>query len=557
MCGIVGFTGKREAAGVLLAGLMALEYRGYDSAGIAVMGETGLELAKTSGRIETLCELTRNGASLPGRSGIGHTRWATHGAPTDTNAHPHVSNNGKFAVVHNGIIENYAELRAELTEHGCVFQSETDTEVIVHLLETCYTGDFKAAVMRTVARLEGSYAIGILCADEPGTLYAVREASPLILGLGVGENYFASDVTALVAHTKNSICLEDGPFAALTPDSIPVFASAGRPVNAPVTRIEWSVESIVITACGSAYYAGCVGKQALEKLCRIPVTAELASELRYSDPLIGPETLVIALSQSGETADTLAAARECRSRGARLLAIVNVVGSSLAKLADDVVYTRAGPEIAVASTKGYTTQVAVICALAAHFAHRLGRIDNEELHRLAGRLYLIPDAIQRAIDMNHALPALAKRYCLGDALYYIGRNVDYAVSLEAALKMKEISYNHSEAYAAGELKHGTIALIDEGTPVVALCCREDLLEKMINGIEEVKARGAKVLAVALAGNRRILAAADDAIFIPRIDPFFDAVAEIVPLQLLAYYAAREKGCDIDKPKNLAKSVTVE
>lgn len=608
MCGIIGFTGGREAAPVLLEGLKALEYRGYDSAGLAVMGEAGLELAKTGGRIEALCEKTHGGADLPGYSGIGHTRWATHGAPTDLNAHPHVSNNGKFAVVHNGIIENYSALREELTARGCVFLSETDTEVVVHLLETCYTGDIKQALMRTAARLEGSYALGILCTDAPGKLYALREASPLILGLGAGENYFASDVTALVAHTRNAVFLEDGQFAELTAEGVTVFDGAGRPIDAPVTRIEWSVEaaekggyehfmlkeimeqpravraaleprlrgggiefeelgisdealrnvrSVVITACGSAYYAGCVGRHAIERLCRLPVTTELASELRYSDPLIGPETLVIALSQSGETADTLAAARECKARGARLLAIVNVVGSSLAKLADDLIYTRAGPEIAVASTKGYTTQVAVICALAAHLAHRLGRIGGAELRRLAGKLYLIPDAIQRAIDMNSALPALAKRYCLGDALYYIGRNVDYAVSLEAALKMKEISYDHSEAYAAGELKHGTIALISDGTPVVALCCREELLGKMISGIEEVKARGAKVLAVARSGERRILAAADDVIYVPGTEPLFDAIAEIVPLQLLAYYAAREKGCDIDKPRNLAKSVTVE
>lgn len=608
MCGIIGFTGGREAAPVLLEGLKALEYRGYDSAGLAVMGEAGLELAKTGGRIEALCEKTHGGADLPGYSGIGHTRWATHGAPTDLNAHPHFSNNGKFAVVHNGIIENYSALREELTARGCVFLSETDTEVVVHLLETCYTGDVKQALMRTAARLEGSYALGILCTDAPGKLYALREASPLILGLGAGENYFASDVTALVAHTRNAVFLEDGQFAELTAEGVTVFDGAGRPIDAPVTRIEWSVEaaekggyehfmlkeimeqpravraaleprlrgggiefeelgisdealrnvrSVVITACGSAYYAGCVGRHAIERLCRLPVTTELASELRYSDPLIGPETLVIALSQSGETADTLAAARECKARGARLLAIVNVVGSSLAKLADDLIYTRAGPEIAVASTKGYTTQVAVICALAAHLAHRLGRIGGAELRRLAGRLYLIPDAIQRAIDMNSALPALAKRYCLGDALYYIGRNVDYAVALEAALKMKEISYDHSEAYAAGELKHGTIALISDGTPVVALCCREELLGKMISGIEEVKARGAKVLAVARSGERRILAAADDVIYVPGTEPLFDAIAEIVPLQLLAYYAAREKGCDIDKPRNLAKSVTVE
>ena len=608
MCGIIGFTGGREAAPVLLEGLKALEYRGYDSAGLAVMGEAGLELAKTGGRIEALCEKTHGGADLPGYSGIGHTRWATHGAPTDLNAHPHVSNNGKFAVVHNGIIENYSALREELTARGCVFLSETDTEVVVHLLETCYTGDIKQALMRTAARLEGSYALGILCTDAPGKLYALREASPLILGLGAGENYFASDVTALVAHTRSAVFLEDGQFAELTAEGATVFDGAGRPIDAPVTRIEWSVEaaekggyehfmlkeimeqpravraaleprlrgggiefeelgisdealrnvrSVVITACGSAYYAGCVGRHAIERLCRLPVTTELASELRCSDPLIGPETLVIALSQSGETADTLAAARECKARGARLLAIVNVVGSSLAKLADDLIYTRAGPEIAVASTKGYTTQVAVICALAAHLAHRLGRIGGAELRRLAGRLYLIPDAIQRAIDMNSALPALAKRYCLGDALYYIGRNVDYAVALEAALKMKEISYDHSEAYAAGELKHGTIALISDGTPVVALCCREELLGKMISGIEEVKARGAKVLAVARSGERRILAAADDVIYVPGTEPLFDAIAEIVPLQLLAYYAAREKGCDIDKPRNLAKSVTVE
>ena len=608
MCGIIGFTGGREAAPVLLEGLKALEYRGYDSAGLAVMGEAGLELAKTGGRIEALCEKTHGGADLPGYSGIGHTRWATHGAPTDLNAHPHVSNNGKFAVVHNGIIENYSALREELTARGCVFLSETDTEVVVHLLETCYTGDIKQALMRTAARLEGSYALGILCTDAPGKLYALREASPLILGLGAGENYFASDVTALVAHTRNAVFLEDGQFAELTAEGVTVFDGAGRPIDAPVTRIEWSVEaaekggyehfmlkeimeqpravraaleprlrgggiefeelgisdealrnvrSVVITACGSASYAGCVGRHAIERLCRLPVTTELASELRYSDPLIGPETLVIALSQSGETADTLAAARECKARGARLLAIVNVVGSSLAKLADDLIYTRAGPEIAVASTKGYTTQVAVICALAAHLAHRLGRIGGAELRRLAGRLYLIPDAIQRARDMNSALPALAKRYCLGDALYYIGRNVDYAVALEAALKMKEISYDHSEAYAAGELKHGTIALISDGTPVVALCCREELLGKMISGIEEVKARGAKVLAVARSGERRILAAADDVIYVPGTEPLFDAIAEIVPLQLLAYYAAREKGCDIDKPRNLAKSVTVE
>ena len=608
MCGIVGFTGPQPAAPVLLEGLKRLEYRGYDSAGIAVEAEGKIQTEKCSGYLENLVKMTEGGKTVPGFCGIGHTRWATHGAPTVTNAHPHISNDGHFAVVHNGIIENYAQLREELSAKGFIFYSETDTEVVVHLLDMYYTGDLRRAVMKTVARLEGSYALGVLCDERPGELIAVKNASPLILGVGAGENFFASDVTALIGHTRTVIYLEDGEFASIRPDRIRVYDPAGREISKPLSRVMWNTEaaekggyehfmlkeimeqpravraaleprlrgggiefeelgisdealrnvrSVVITACGSAYYAGCVGRHAIERLCRLPVTTELASELRYSDPLIGPETLVIALSQSGETADTLAAARECKARGARLLAIVNVVGSSLAKLADDLIYTRAGPEIAVASTKGYTTQVAVICALAAHLAHRLGRIDGAELRRLAGKLYLIPDAIQRAIDMNSALPALAKRYCLGDALYYIGRNVDYAVALEAALKMKEISYDHSEAYAAGELKHGTIALISDGTPVVALCCREELLGKMISGIEEVKARGAKVLAVARSGERRILAAADDVIYVPGTEPLFDAIAEIVPLQLLAYYAAREKGCDIDKPRNLAKSVTVE
>ena len=607
MCGIVGYTGGREAAPFLLSGLRALEYRGYDSAGLAVMGEGGLQLAKTSGRIERLAEKTRGGAALPGRSGIGHTRWATHGAPTDVNAHPHVSCGGRFAVVHNGIIENYAALRAELTALGCSFRSETDTEVIAHLLELGYDGDFREALMRTVARLEGSYALGVVCTDFPGEVYAVREASPLILGLGAGENCFASDLAAIAPYTKSAGRLEDGQFARLRPEGVQVYDFAGRPVEPEIFRVDWGPEaaekggwehfmlkeimeqpralrsalaprlrdglvdcgaelgsalperlgSVVITACGSAYYAGCVGKLAIERLCRVPVTAELASELRYSDPLIGEDTLVIALSQSGETADTLAAVRECRSRGAKVLAIVNAEGSSLTKLADAVLYTRAGPEIAVASTKGYTTQVAVLTALAAELARRLGRLTEPELRELAAGLYRLPDAVQKAIDLNPGLPELARRYCLDGALYYIGRGTDRAVALEAALKMKEISYRHAEAYAAGELKHGTIALVEEGTSVVALCCRTELLGKMISSIEEVKARGAKVLAVAPAGERRILAAADDVITVPRTGPLLDPVAEIVPLQLLAYYAARELGCDIDKPKNLAKSVTVE
>ena len=611
MCGIVGFTGKREAAGVLLAGLKALEYRGYDSAGIAVMGETGLELAKTSGRIESLCELTRNGASLPGRSGIGHTRWATHGAPTDTNAHPHVSNNGKFAVVHNGIIENYAELRAELTERGCVFQSETDTEVIVHLLETCYTGDFKAAVMRTVARLEGSYAIGILCADEPGTLYAVREASPLILGLGVGENYFASDVTALVAHTKNSICLEDGQFAELTPDSITVFDSAGRPVNAPVTRIEWSVEAaekggyehfmlkeimeqpealrraisprvkdgrivfgdlklpvekmreftrIFIVACGSSYHVGMIGKYNLEHLLRRNVEVVLASEFRYSDPIVDDQSLVIVISQSGETLDTMAALREAKKRGAYILSIVNVVGSSIARESDDVLYTWAGPEIAVATTKAYSTQLAVLDMIGLAFGEALGTVKKEEYDEAVAELQKLPEKMEQflASDSCKDIPKYAAQCFNHNSVFFIGRNLDYALGLEGSLKLKEISYIHSEAYASGELKHGTISLIEDGTLVIALGTYAPLFDKAMSNVVEVKARGADVLALATESHRGEMAkTVENVITIPDTAQMLLPSLGVVPLQLLAYYIALQRGCDIDKPRNLAKSVTVE
>ena len=608
MCGIVGFTGKQNAAPVLLEGLKKLEYRGYDSAGIAVLDHDAITVAKVSGRIANLCEKTQDGTALSGHTGIGHTRWATHGAPTDINAHPHVSNNGRFSVVHNGIIENYQELRDELTKKGYRFDSQTDTEVIVHLLELYDSGDFKETVMKATARLTGSYALGILCADRPGSIFAVREASPLILGIGVGENYFASDVTALVSHTRNAIYLEDGEFAQLSAEGIVVFNYSGSPVHKEVSRITWSVEAaekggyehfmlkeimeqpraieatitprlrdgmihlddfdfsreelreiqkIVITACGSAYYAGVAGKYAIEKLCRIPVVVELASELRYSDPQIDEHTLLIVLSQSGETADTIAAMKECQRRGARSLAVVNVVGSTIAKLADHTLYTWAGPEIAVATTKGYTTQLTVLYLFALYASQRLGTLDQGTYNGLLNELCTLPKKLQQVLDMNPGLPKLAEKYKGRGSVFFIGRNTDYAAALEGALKLKEISYIHAEAYAAGELKHGTIALIDKGQPVIALCCNEKIAEKTVNNIVEVKARGAKVLALANRGNRSILSQADDVIFIPVVDTLFSTVIEIVPLQLFAYYTAKTLGCDIDKPKNLAKSVTVE
>ena len=607
MCGIVGFTGTQSAAPILLDGLKKLEYRGYDSAGLAVMDGQTISVRKVRGRIAALCEKTKDGAAVPGATGIGHTRWATHGAPTEENAHPHLSNDGRFAVVHNGIIENYLALREELLRDGYQFQSETDTEVIVHLLELYYRGNVREALIKTANRLHGSYALGVLCSEEPGRIYAVREASPLILGIGLGENYFASDVTALVSHTRNVIYLEDGEFAELSGEFIRIFDCSGREISKRATRILWDVQAaekggyehfmlkeimeqpgavkatlaprlkngtvefeelsdlipalpdmhkIVITACGSAYYAGCAGRYALERLCRIPVTTELASELRYSDPLIDAHTLVIVISQSGETADTIAALRECKAKGARTLAIVNVVGSTVATLADYTVYTWAGPEIAVATTKGYTTQVAVLYLLALFFAGHLNRL-GEEAKALTDTLRMLPRKLQQAIDMNPSIPALAKKYHDSQALFFIGRNTDYAVALEGALKMKEISYLHAEAYAAGELKHGTIALIEEHRPVIALCCNSAIMEKTMSNIVEVKSRGAEVLALTFRSNRKILSVADDLLFIPEVDALFSAVIEIVPLQLLAYYVARENGCDIDKPKNLAKSVTVE
>ncbi|MCI6837902.1 MAG: glutamine--fructose-6-phosphate transaminase (isomerizing) [Clostridiales bacterium] len=609
MCGIVGFTGARQAGPILLEGLRRLEYRGYDSAGVAVQDDGGqIRAVKASGRLEHLCTMTREGAAVPGTCGIGHTRWATHGAPTTMNAHPHLSNDGRFAIVHNGIIENYAELREELKARGFVFHSETDTEVVVHLLDMYYDGDLKKAVIRTTARLEGSYSLGVLCAEKPGELIAVKCASPLVLGVGAGENFFASDITALLPYTRTVVELEDGEFADLTPEGMRFFDSAGKEIQKMPTRVVWSMEAaekggyehfmlkeimeqpralkatiepriregriqlegfaltkeelqgirrVVITACGSAYHAGCVGRYVMEELTRIPVEVDIASELRYRHPIIDEHTLVIVISQSGETADTIAALKECKNLGARTLAIVNVVGSTVAKLAHSVLYTWAGPEIAVATTKGYTTQLAVLTLLAVYMAGELGRLDETRYAQLVEGIAALPERSQRAIDLNRRMETLAQKYHSTDSLFFIGRNLDYAVAMEASLKLKEISYIHSEAYAAGELKHGTIALIDQGRLVVALACHTALFDKLMSNVKEVKARGARVLGVVQEGEHRIFAEADDALLVPQTDPLLLPIPEIIPLQLFAYYVAKANGCDIDKPKNLAKSVTVE
>lgn len=608
MCGIVGFTGVEQAAPILLRNLQKLEYRGYDSAGIAVECDGKIVSARAVGKLVNLIEQTEGGKTITGTCGIGHTRWATHGSPSENNAHPHMSNNNKFAVVHNGIIENYIALRTELTELGYQFQSETDTEVVAHLLEYYDNGDMKATVMKTVSRLQGSYALGIVCSDHPGELYAVKNQSPLILGVGINEFFFSSDVTALITHTRNVIYLDDGEFAHITEEGIQIYDEFGKEIQKKISRIDWSLEdaekggydhfmlkeimeqpkalksavepriinnvinlsemglsdddlkkidNIIITACGSAYHAGVVGGYVIEDLCHIPVRVEVASELRYRNPPMNERSLLVVISQSGETADTIAALKLAKESGIKTLAIVNVVDSTISKLADGVLYTNAGPEIAVATTKGYTTQVAVISLFAVYLSKLTGKISDEYYSELVADIKSLPERCQRVIDLNTKVEKLAKQYYNNQSLFFIGRNIDYAVSLEASLKLKEISYIHSEAYAAGELKHGTIALIEPNRLVIALACYEKTFDKTMSNIKEVKARGAKVLGVAQEDNKRIISEVDSTLFIPQITPILMPIIETVPMQLFAYYVARENGCDIDKPKNLAKSVTVE
>ena len=610
MCGIVGFIGREQAAPILLEGLSRLEYRGYDSAGLAVYDrEKGLQVVKAKGRLQVLRDLTDGGAKVPGTMGLGHTRWATHGAPNDENAHPQVSQSGRIAVVHNGIIENYGELKSFLEAKGVVFTSETDTEVVAQLLEFYYAGDLLDAVFKVLHRIEGAYALGIVCADEPDKLIAVRKDSPLILGYGEGFQMLASDVTAVIQYTREVCYLDDGDVAVLTPGGVQVYDSLGQPEEKERSHVDWEISAaekggyehfmfkeimeepkalkdtisprirdgkvvlddltitredlegmdrFYIIACGSSYHVGMAAKYILERLLRIPVEVTLASEFRYCRPIVSQRTLALVISQSGETIDTLAAMREAKRLGARLLSIVNVVGSTIARESDDVLYTWAGPEIAVATTKAYSTQLAVIYLLAIHFAGLLGRIDPEEYRKLVEQLQLLPGKAEEILKHTEEIQYYASIYFNHDSVFFIGRNIDYAVGLEGSLKLKEISYIHSEAYAAGELKHGTISLIEDGTLVVALASWNELFDKLMSNVKEVKARGADVIGIATESHKAALAAlVDSALSIPDIHPMFLPSLEVIPMQLFAYYVALMRGCDIDKPRNLAKSVTVE
>ena len=611
MCGIIGYVGRQEAAPILLDGLARMEYRGYDSAGVAVRSETkGLQVRKSKGRLQVLSDMIHGGADVEGTLGIGHTRWATHGEPNDVNAHPHVSEDGRIALVHNGIIENYMEIKQQLLRHGVVFQSDTDTEVVAQLLEFHYNEchNMLEAVGRVLRRIEGSYAFGIICADYPNALIAARKDSPLIIGCGERENFIASDVTAIIAHTRDVIYMEDGEIAVLTAEGVSLFNDEMDPIEKAHSHIDWdvsaaekggyphfmlkeifeqpeairktisprirdgrvvlddlhltrdyveSVSRIFIVACGSSYHVGMVSKYNWERLLRRPVEVCLASEFRYCDPLVDEHALVIFISQSGETLDTMAALREAKRLGGRTLAVVNVVGSSIAREADDVLYTWAGPEIAVATTKAYSTQLALMDLIALYLGDLLGTVEKSEYDQILREMERLPENVEKVLESTENVKYFASRYFNHDSIFFIGRNLDYAMGMEGSLKLKEISYLHSEAYAAGELKHGTIALIEKGRPVVALACYETLFDKMMSNIKEVKARGAQVLAVVLEGNRQIFAEADDVIFVPRTKEIFNTLPEIVPLQLFAYYVAKANGCAIDKPKNLAKSVTVE
>ena len=610
MCGIVGFIGREQAAPILLEGLSRLEYRGYDSAGLAVYDrEKGLQVVKAKGRLQVLRDLTDGGAKVPGTMGLGHTRWATHGAPNDENAHPQVSQSGRIAVVHNGIIENYGELKSFLEAKGVVFTSETDTEVVAQLLEFYYAGDLLDAVFKVLHRIEGAYALGIVCADEPDKLVAVRKDSPLILGYGEGFQMLASDVTAVIQYTREVCYLDDGDVAVLTPGGVQVYDSLGQPEEKERSHVDWEISAaekggyehfmfkeimeepkalkdtisprirdgkvvlddltitredlegmdrFYIIACGSSYHVGMAAKYILERLLRIPVEVTLASEFRYCRPIVSEHTLALVISQSGETIDTLAAMREAKRLGARLLSIVNVVGSTIARESDDVLYTWAGPEIAVATTKAYSTQLAVIYLLAIHFAGLLGRIGPEEYRELVEQLQLLPGKAEEILKHTEEIQYYASIYFNHDSVFFIGRNIDYAVGLEGSLKLKEISYIHSEAYAAGELKHGTISLIEPGTLVVALAGCGPLFEKTVSNAVEVKSRGADVLGLTTRDRAADLSrTADHVISIPETHPMLLPSLAVVPMQLFAYYTALQRGCDIDKPRNLAKSVTVE
>jgi len=607
MCGIVGYIGSKIAAPILINGLKKLEYRGYDSAGVAIFEDNDIKVVKSKGRLSILEEKV-NEEKPQGTIGIGHTRWATHGEPNYLNSHPHVSNSGKIAVVHNGIFENYMELKEFLQTKGYQFFSETDTEVFANLIDYHYKGDIVEAVIKSINEVEGSYALGVICRDCDSKFVAARKDSPLVVGLGEGENYIASDIPAILEYTRNVYILEDKEVAVLTSDSVKVYDNHGTERKKEVFKVNWDVssaekagyehfmikeifeepkvikdtinprikdgkisldsinltsedlekiEKIYIVACGTAYHAGVVGKYLIEKLARIPVEVDVASEFRYRDPIISDKNLVIIISQSGETLDTLFALREAKKKGARVLSIVNVVGSSIARESNDVLYTWAGPEIAVASTKAYNTQLSALYLIALDFAMKKGRIDEEFYKRIIEELRNIPKAIESILENKEIIQKFASEHYNAKSIFFIGRGFDYALSMEGSLKLKEISYIHSEAYAGGELKHGTIALIEEGTLVICPMTQDDLMEKMISNIREVKARGATVLAIAKESNKQAEKAADVVFTIPDVDSLVAPIAAVTPLQLFAYYMAVQKGCDVDKPRNLAKSVTVE
>ena len=614
MCGIVGFIGQEQAAPILLDGLAHLEYRGYDSAGVAVISAQGkLQVKKAVGRLKVLSEQIHGGADLEGCIGLGHTRWATHGAPNIINSHPHVSENGKFAVIHNGIIENYVEIKEFLIGQGIQFKSETDTEVVAQLLEFYYNEchDFLEAVGRVLRRIEGAYALGMLCADCPDRIIAARKDAPLLLGYGKGCNFLASDVTAIIKHTRDVAYMEDGEVAVLTREGIEVYDALEQKVEKKHFTIDWEVSAaekggyqhfmlkeimeqpealrraisprikdgrvvfddlklpvekmreftrIFIVACGSSYHVGMIGKYNLEHLLRRNVEVVLASEFRYSDPIVDDKSLVIVISQSGETLDTMAALREAKKRGGYILSIVNVVGSSIAKECDDVLYTWAGPEIAVATTKAYSTQLAVLDMIGLAFGEVLGTVKKEEYNEAVTGLQKLPEKMEQFLagESCEAIPKYASQYFNHNSVFFIGRNLDYALGLEGSLKLKEISYIHSEAYASGELKHGTISLIEDGTLVIALGTYAPLFDKAMSNVVEVKARGADVLALATESHRGEMAkTVENVITIPDTAQMLLPSLGVVPLQLLAYYIALQRGCDIDKPRNLAKSVTVE
>ncbi len=609
MCGIVGYVGKKQAAPILLEGLSKLEYRGYDSSGIAVIDDNKINMTKAKGRLSILAEKTDNGKNLHGTIGIGHTRWATHGEPSDVNSHPHLSMSGRFAVVHNGIIENYISLKKKLIDKGFEFVSDTDTEVIAHLFEYYYKDDILDAMIKVIEHIEGSYALGVLCSEYPDQFIAVRKSSPMIVGLGKGENFIASDVTAILKHTKDVYYLEDNEIVILKEDGVTVYNMDKEEVAKEVFTVDWDVSAaekggyehfmmkemeeqpkalrdtisprikdgkivlddisltaedikkihkIFIVACGSAYHVGFVGKYIIEKMCRIPVEVQVASEFRYCDPLVSKDDLVIVISQSGETADTLAGLKEAKNHGARILSIVNVVGSAIANASDDVIYTWAGPEIAVATTKAYSTQLAVMYLISLYMADKLGMVTSGEYAKYLKSIEELPEKVKSILENKDNIQYLASLFYNSHSIFFLGRNLDYAVSLEGSLKLKEISYIHSEAYAAGELKHGTISLIEEGTLVVALATVNDLFDKTISNIKEVKARGAVVMGLTTQEHYDDMASVcDHVVIVPDSEEFTLPSLAVVPLQLFGYYVASLKGCDIDKPRNLAKSVTVE